>query len=284
SAELALQHFQVCEIRVLANVLTVQARGSRRERADQFERLALQQGLTVARMETTDRITGASDTVPNSQMIQWLKQQPKPMGILAMDDSTGRYVIEACRLAGLRVPDDVAVLGHDNDQPLCEFCDPPLSSIAMDQRRIGYEAARLLDQLLQGQSPPAQPIRIPPLGIITRASTDVQHNEDPLVSYAMNFIRSHIAEGVTPTQVMRQVPASASTLQRRFREHRHQTIGHAIHQVRQQWIERLLIQDDRSLTQIAADAGYQHLSQFCRDFKHAHGITPSAFREKFAQR
>src|SRR5438093_7737802 len=118
---------------------------------------------------------------------QWLKDLPKPVGLMACNDIRGQQVLNACRASGVAVPDDVRVIGVDNDEVLCELADPPLSSVAPNTERIGYEAASLLDQMMRGRKPPSQPVFIAPVGIVTRRSTEVLAIEDRHIAAAARF-------------------------------------------------------------------------------------------------
>ena len=127
--------------------------------------------------------------------VAWLMKLPKPVGVLACFDTCGRHVLEACRIAGLRVPDDVAVIGVDNDPLLCELADPPLSSVAPDARQAGYLAATLLDRMMAGGKVPSTGHFVRPRGIATRRSTDVTAIVDPDISAAVRFIRDNALPG-----------------------------------------------------------------------------------------
>lgn len=202
------------------------------------------------------------------------------MGLMAVDDNFGALAIQACHHAGLRVPDDVAIVGSNNDQPICDFCQPAMSSVAHDQLRIGYEAAALLDRLMRGEPEPAGPTLIPPLGIVTRASSDVQHTDSRAVSMAIRFIRDHIAD-LSPADVADHCHVSARTLQRHFLRYRGHTLGAEILQARLRKVEQLLLASDAPLAEVADNAGYSHLSQMCREFKAGRSLTPTQYRRRY---
>src|SRR5262249_6365159 len=125
---------------------------------------------------------------------QWLRELQTPVGILASADLRASMVIEACQKLKLRVPEDVAVVSVDNDPVVCDFCDPPLTSISRNDYQVGFEAALLLDQLMDGGAPPEKPIRIPPAGVVQRRSTETVSVEDPYVAEAIRFMRDHVHE------------------------------------------------------------------------------------------
>lgn len=278
---LAAEHLLQRDLRRLSVCISPQAKGARRRRAEVFADVAREAGATVDWFELTRFKGEPADQVVVGRLAAWLDARTLPLGLMCQDDAWGLLAVQACGLAGLRVPDGVAVVGHNNDVPICEFCDPPLSSVEPNQPRIGYEAAGLLARLMAGEPPPERPIRVPPVGVVTRGSTDVQHTADPAVASALRYIRDHLADGIGARDVIDHAPASASTLQRRFKDHRGQTVGQALHQARIRRVEQLLLRDGRPLAEVAVDAGYDHLSQMCREFKRATGSTPTAYRHRF---
>ena len=157
---------------------------------------------------------------------RWIKKLPNPIGIMACYDIRGRQVIDACRAVGVAVPDEVAVIGVDNDELLCDLSDPPLSSVIPDSHRTGYAAAELLEQMMRGRAVDASGLFIPPLGVATRRSTDVLAIGDPHVVSAMRYIRDHACDGINVEDVLRHVPVSRRILESRFRSH----LGRTPHQ------------------------------------------------------
>src|SRR5262249_49255816 len=147
----------------------------------------------------------------------WLASLRKPVGLMAFNDDRGQQVLEACRLSGLQVPDEVAVIGVDNDEFLCNLSSPPLSSINVGAERIGYEAAALLDRLMAGRSPPEAPIFLPPVGIVVRRSTDVVASEDRELAELIRFVRDNACGGLRVEEALRRSSLSPSTMQRRFK-------------------------------------------------------------------
>lgn len=138
-----------------------------------------------------------------AHVTRWLRQLPKPLGLLACNDVCGQQLLTICRDIGLRVPEDAAILGVDNNELLCKLADPPLSSVDPNSERIGYEAAALLVRLMSGQAAPAASILIEPRGIVTRRSTDVLAIEDANLAEALRFIRGHAPESLTVHDVLK---------------------------------------------------------------------------------
>lgn len=214
-------------------------------------------------------------------LIKWLKSLPKPVGLMACNDACGREVLQACRLAGLRVPDDLAVLGVDNDEMMCELSTPPLSSVALDLEKAGYEAAHLLAGLMNGQSPPGHVVWVEPTYVITRLSSDVIAQEDTLVAEALRFIRDHAREPIGVSEVTREVRVSRRTLERRFALALGRSVLSEITRCHLQRAKQLLVETDLPCCEIAVEAGFGSLKTFNRSFNQREGITPHAFRLNF---
>jgi len=221
------------------------------------------------------------------ELAAWIARLPKPVGILACNDVRARHVLEACRSLGLRVPHDVAVLGVDNDEMICGLTDPPLSSIDQSARRIGYEAAALLDRLMCG--PPAarrhrQSVAtatrtvVPPIGVIARASTDTMATSDEAVVRTLQSLRGHPGRKPDVAALAAEACVSRSTLEKRFAAIVGRTIHEEFVRLRLTGLRRLITATDLPLKTIAARAGFpsvQYMTTFLR--RHA-GITPARLR------
>jgi len=215
---------------------------------------------------------------------QWVKGLPKPVGMMAGNDTRGMQLLGACRRAGVAVPEEVAVIGVDNEEIACQMALPPLSSVIPDAFRVGYEAAQLLDLLMKNQ-PVSEPLRyIPPLGVKTRQSTDVTAISDPRVADAMSFIREHACKGIGVEDVLDHVAVSRSVLQQLFREMLGRTIHDAIIEMRIQRVKQLLTETELSLTSIAERAGFSYAEYLSTVFRRETGRTPSSYRREFAKR
>ncbi len=208
----------------------------------------------------------------------WIKKLPKPIGVMACNDMRGQQVLDACRATGVASPEEVAVVGVDNDEVLCNLSDPPLSSVIPDTDRIGYEAALLLAQMMAGKKNAPGEIFVPPSGIVTRRSTDVLAMEDRQIAAAVRFIREHACEGIDVSDVLRAVPMSRSTLDRRFMRILGRSPKDEILRVRLNRVKQLLVETDFPLSLIAEKVGMEHVEHLSRIFKNRTGITPSEFR------
>ena len=213
-----------------------------------------------------------------NRLAAWLQALPKPVGLLVCSDQLGSDVLEACRRAAISVPDQIAVVGVDNDEPLCEVCQPALSSIWPDHAAVGYQAAALLDQLMAGQAPPLGAQFIAPKTLIVRQSSDVLAVDDPAVSAALHFIREQACHPITTDEVARHAGTSRSVLQRRFQAHLGQTIHHHIIQARLKRATELITSTDLPLLEVAERCGFQHQEYMGKVIKDRLGRTPGDLR------
>lgn len=208
-----------------------------------------------------------------------LAKLPTPIGVMAATDRLGLEVSRACHVLGRRIPDDVAVMGVDNELEICRLVDPPLTSIDHGSQRIGYEAARLLDMwLTTGQRP--QPVRVQPIRVIPRQSTDLLAISDPDLVAAIRFIRARFGDAIKVNDVLRHVAMSRRSLEMHFRS----TLGRSIHdeimRVRIEHAKSLLLASEWSMPYIADECGFALASQFSFVFRRETGETPLAFRKR----
>jgi LacI family transcriptional regulator len=192
------------------------------------------------------------------RVAHWLRSLPKPVGLMACNDIRGQQVLNACRDVGLQVPDEVAVIGVDNDEMLCELSDPPLTSVAPNSKRIGYEAAELLTRMMAGREPPAAPLFVEPEGVVTRRSTDVLAIEDRHIASVVRFIRDHACEGIDVSDILKADPLSRSALERRFARTLGRSPKEEILRVRLNRARQLLSETDFPLWTIAEKIGLEH--------------------------
>jgi len=212
-------------------------------------------------------------------LLDWLKSLPKPVGLMACNDICGREVLQACASAGLRVPDDVAVVGVDNDALMCELSSPPLSSIALDVEKAGYDAARLLDSLMSGHLAGDHVVQVEPVYVVTRQSSEVMALDDPSVATALRFIKDHAAKPIDVSHVIEHAGVSRRTLERRFAHVLGRSISSAITQCRLERAKRLLLETDLPSCRVAVGAGFGTIKTFNRVFRRAAGVSPQRFRQ-----
>jgi LacI family transcriptional regulator len=221
-----------------------------------------------------DRVWGREQAF----LAQWIARLPTPIGVFACDDDRGREVLEACKLAGRSVPEDIAVVGVDNDEVFCELADPPLSSIALNAEITGYRAAALLDDIMYGRARKPQHIVVEAIGVITRRSTDIVAVDDEDVSNALQFIRGQHGCELSVDQVSREVALSRRSLEKRFREVLGRTILEEIQLTRLDRAKRLLVETKHPISRVAKIAGFRSPGYFSHFFQKQVGKTPRKYR------
>lgn len=214
-------------------------------------------------------------------LARWLMALPTPVGLMACNDDRARMAMEICRANGIRIPDDIAVLGVDNDEQVCRTANPPLSSIAIGTEKAGYEAAALLDTMMKsGRSRPAQAIRVMPLHVVSRRSTDILAVDDPALIRALRLIREGTGMNLRVSDLLAAAGLSRRTLQDRFRQYLSRSPLEEIHRCRAEQIARLLVDTNMSIGTIATAVGFESEAHLARFFSRRKGLTPLAFRRK----
>ena len=214
-----------------------------------------------------------------SELVQWISALPKPVGIMACNDLRGQHVLEACQALSVSVPEEVAVIGVDNDRMLCDFCNPPLSSVIPAAEKIGFEAAKMLDQLMRGEALSERTKWMDPLGIEERQSTEVLAIDDPDIVAALKLIRNRACAGLTVAEILREVPIARSVMERKFRKYVGQSPQAHIRSTQVKRACELLRDTGLNLPEIAALTGFKHPEYFSVVFKRLVGTTPGKFRE-----
>lgn len=211
---------------------------------------------------------------------QWLAGLPRPLGVMAYNDLRGRRVLEACRYADLHVPDDVAVICGGADDLMGALAHPPLTTVDADPRQVGYEAARLLNEMMLGR-PPAETLRlIPPRCVIQRPSTDRLATSDPWLARALRFIREHAHEGIQVVDVVEAMGISRRLLEQRFMTALQKSPGDEIRRARIERVKRLLIETHLPIARIATACAFRDPESMTRLFKSRVGLSPHAFRQR----
>lgn len=220
-------------------------------------------------------------------LAEWLGTLQRPVGLMACNDDRAREVVEACAIAGLAVPEEVAILGVDDDEFVCNLANPPISSISLGVEEAGYRAARLLDEMMKSQSSrtsSSSQILVSPLAVVTRQSTDVAVIEDPFVAAAVQFIRVNCRRPIRMADVVRQAAVSRRNLSGRFRRTFGCTIAQYIKRIRITRIEELLRDDSCSIGEIAEILGFAGQDHLAQHFRSVTGMTPNAFRTQCRRR
>lgn len=229
---------------------------------------------------TFQQVSNSVITEERMAMADWVSQLPKPIGIMACYDITAQKLLEACRLAGVSVPEEVAVIGVDNDDLLCNLSTPPLSSIQPNTQHTGFLAASFLDQMMAGADIEPRIYTIEPMQVITRMSSDIIAVEDPYVSDAIKFIRQHAYEDLLVEDLLRHIPLSRRSLDHRFLRALGRTTHEEIIHVRMKLLMRLLTETDWTMPQIAEKLSFKHAEYMSVAFKKFSGLSPGAYRDK----
>ncbi len=216
---------------------------------------------------------------------EWVRRLPKPVAIFCPADLLGFQLLEQCRLIGTRIPDDVAVLGVDDDPVRCELATPTLSSIRQPSVRVGFEAAGLLQRLMAGEGEvPAGPILVPPLSPVTRQSSDVLAVEDADLAAALRMIREHAHDPINVADILKKIPVTRRWLERAFMR----TLGRSplqdITRVKIDRAKMLLEETELSVREVAGRSGFSDAQKLTRAFKAGTGDTPGAYRDRFRVR
>lgn len=214
------------------------------------------------------------------KVTQWLQALPKPLAVMACSDVRGREVIEACNLGGLRVPDDVAVVGVDDDRMVSELANPPLSSVALNSEQGGYQAAELLAGLMSGRIKKRQLILVEPSQVVTRASTDVVAVQDREIAKAVIFIRENARRPIGVQDVVKHAVTSRRALEIRFHRCLGRSIRDEIERIRLRWAKQLLTETDLSLSKIAECSGFSSRSYLGTVFHRETGLTLMEYRRR----
>jgi LacI family transcriptional regulator len=218
-----------------------------------------------------------------SYIADWLKSLPKPVGVMGCNDDRAQHVIEACKLAALRVPDEVAVIGADNDELVCGLANPPMSSVEINFERAGYESARVLDRLMRGGAPASLTIPALATHVVARASTDVIYLDDLQVVRALRFIRTHSQESIRVNDVAGAAGLSRRVLEKRFRFLMGRSVLSEIRRLRVEQICRLLLETNQPVSQIAVALSYENAQHISRYFHREKGATPLEYRKIFSR-
>ncbi|MEA1950187.1 MAG: DNA-binding transcriptional regulator [Planctomycetota bacterium] len=215
-----------------------------------------------------------------SEYAAWIKALPKPVGLMACNDVRARHIVDACTDYGVAVPEEVAVIGVDNDDLVCELSDPTLSSVKTNSYLHGHEAAALLHKIVEGRRSLVERVQVEPLGVVTRRSTDVLAIADSYVATAVHFIREHFRDGITVREVLSRVPLSRSTLERRFNKVLGRSPKAEILRLQIEHVQKLLSSTDFPLLKVAHMAGFSYASHMCEAFKEKTGFTPGQYRKR----
>lgn len=253
------------------------------EREATFLESAHERGAGVARYHLSPSEKQAGHWNDNvRKLVDWLAGLPKPLALMVASDQFGPMVLKACQRLDISVPEEVSVVGVDNDRPFCDLCRPRLSSVEPDHRRAGYEAARLLDKLLGGEPVGTRQIETPPLTLHRRPSSDAEAVNDPALVHALQCIREEATMGASVDDIARKAGLSRSVLQRRFRQHLGKTVAEALLAVKLRRAQDMLTFTELPLIDVAERSGFNYQEYLTYVFKKHLGTTPARYRKETA--
>lgn len=209
---------------------------------------------------------------------EWLDKLPRPVGVYAFTSGVARRVVEACRRAGVRVPEDVAVVAGDNDEMICMTSRPELSGVELGGQRVGYRAAEVLDGLMSGNPFTESRDLIEPVGVVARRSSDMLAVEDEHLSTALEFVRRRACDGICVEDVLMEVPISRRSLEKKFLAALGRSPSKEIRRVQMERAKQLLAHTDWSMAKIAEVAGFANAMRFSANFRHHVGLSPTEYR------
>ncbi|MFA6871246.1 MAG: DNA-binding transcriptional regulator [Bacteroidaceae bacterium] len=217
----------------------------------------------------------------SQKLNQWLSALPLPVAIFVCGDNQGNKVSEACRIANLKLPEEVSVLGVDDDDTICTLADPQLSSIHMNVANAGYETAKRIKEQLEQSTPILQDIYVTHTHIVTRRSTDIFATEDKEIAKAIKYIHDNMHRLIGVDDVLQQVPLSRRLLEIRFKRITRKSIYHYIFTLKMQCFTQLLLTTDRPINELAAEIGLADGKNISRQFKSLHQCTPVDYRKRY---
>ncbi len=217
-------------------------------------------------------------------IIRWLKSLPKPIALFCCDDAHAIYITETCKMAGIRIPQDISILGVDDDDLLCSISDPPISSIEMDVENGGYQCCKLLHACLLSGSKKQFDVTISPLGINERQSTSIRNIQDKEVFKLLNYIDDNFSQDIKMSELLSMVALSRRSIEVRFKKATGQTIYQYLLDVRIEHFAYLLRTTDRHYMDIAYEVGFHDLTNVTRTFRRHMGCTPNEYREQAKHR
>ncbi|MCA9236790.1 MAG: XylR family transcriptional regulator [Planctomycetales bacterium] len=215
-------------------------------------------------------------------LAEWIRNLPKPIGLFACDDDRGREVLEACTLAGCRVPEDVAVVGVDNDEVFCDLADPPLSSVSLNIETAGYRAAQLLDGLMSGRIREPRSLPVEALCVVARRSSEIFAVDDDDISAALQLIHRNQGKDVSVERIVDELAVSRRSLEKRFRAILGRSILEEVQLAKLEHSKRLLLETPHSVSRVAKLAGFGTVGYFIQFFQQRVGKTPGKFRSELS--
>lgn len=281
SGQIQAEHLLSRGLRNFAAVVAFKNRGQELE-LRQFRRTIEENGLSCITVKMPQSHSRNLRTWQKTKELiaAWMDKWQTPIGVMVGYEDCGRLIVQMCHERGWRVPQDVAIIAGQNEETLCEFPRPSLTSIEFGYENVGYESGKLLQSLMEGDNRPAVPVRVPPQGLVIRESTDFFAAEDELVAAALEFISANSHRHIGQDDVSRAVNAETRALQIRFRKFLDRPIVAEIRRVRIERAKRELAQSKRRLSDIAHDVGFGKAKRMYEVFVRELGVTPTEYRKQ----
>ena len=216
----------------------------------------------------------------NTKVRQWLGKLAKPAAVLADHDLAAFDLANMCQILGLHVPNDVAILGVDNDELVCKLAFPPLSSVAIPAEQIGFEAAKLLDRIMAGEKISHETIFIPPVRVVTRHSTSIFAIDEPIVTGALHYIRNNLAAPLRVGDIADKLVVSRRVLEQKFRSLLGRSLLDEIHRVRVEHAKELLATTELLISEVAKQSGFSTPQRMATVFRKLVGDSPGDYRRQ----
>lgn len=216
----------------------------------------------------------------SAPLADWLRSLPHPTALMACDDNQGNRITEICRVNGIRIPEEIAVIGVDNDEMTCNLSDPPLSSIKLDIEKGGYEAAQLIERLINDRDATYTDVVIRPSHIVNRLSTDIYSTDDPYIVVALQYIHQNLLMKISVTDIVRRVPLSRRLLEMRFKQVTGQPVYQYIFNLRMERFAQQLLATNDPIAEVAMSVGLMDYKNLARQFKSQRGCSPMEFRKQ----
>jgi LacI family transcriptional regulator len=216
----------------------------------------------------------------SAPLVAWLKQLPKPVALMACDDNQGHHIAEVCQQCGIKIPEEIALLGVDNDEAVCTLSDPPLSSINQAVEKGGYETARLMDKMIKNPNGRYSDVVVYPTHVITRQSTDIYATNDKHISTVLQYIHRNIDKKLKIDEITKMVPLSRRLLENRFKQEIGLPVYTYIMNLRIERFAHHLLESDAPVVEISENTGFPDYKNVARQFKKIKGCTPSEYRKQ----
>jgi LacI family transcriptional regulator len=249
-------------------------------RQNYFEDTSRKAGLEIFKYSFTYPHRESSRDAKLNLIARWIRRLPKPVGIMSCNDLCGKFIVDSCRGNSIAVPQEVAVLGVDNDDILCDLTYPPLSSIELNTERGGFEAAALLDKIIKGVEVDTKTIVIEPVGVQERQSTDIVAFDDKIVSDVLSFIKNNAQRPLQVVDILNEFNISRRSLYTKFNNSVGTGVYEQIRKIRVEKICKMLVETNKSVKEIAFEFGFHSVDHIARFFRKEKGITPTQYRSK----